>query len=82
MKQFILILLTALNIYSLINISLNYQHDDLIALLSSRIILLAVSIILPVLFFIVGTSRSVKILAVISILSGLAHFLMIALIYI
>lgn len=82
MKQFILILLTALNIYSLINISLNYQHDDLIALLSSRIIFLAVSIILPVLFFIVGTSRSVKILAVISILSGLAHFLMIALIYI
>lgn len=82
MKQIILILLTAFNIYSLININLTYQHDDLIALLSSRIILLAVSIILPVLFFIVGSSKSVKLLSIISILSGLAHFAIIALIYI
>jgi hypothetical protein len=82
MKQIILILFAAFNIYNIINISTSYQHDELIALLSTRIIFMAISIILSVLFLIAGASRSTKILAAVTILTGLAHFIAILLIYI
>ncbi|CAD2072647.1 hypothetical protein JEOAER750_00356 [Jeotgalicoccus aerolatus] len=82
MKPFILIILAAINIYSLINISVTYQHEDLIALLSTRIIFMAVSIILSALFLIAGASRSLKIIAAATILTGLLHFISIILIYI
>lgn len=82
MKQFILILFAAFNIYSLINISASYQHDELIALLSTRIIFMAISIILSVLFLIAGASKNTKIIAVLTILTGLLHFVAILLIYI
>lgn len=82
MKQIILILFAAFNIYSIINISMSYQHDQLIALLSTRVIFLAVSIILSILFLIAGASKSVKILAAATILTGLLHFISILLIYI
>lgn len=82
MKQIILILLAAFNIYSFINISISYQHDDLIALLSTRIILMAISIILSVLFLIAGASKSIKILTAVTILTGLLHFISILLTYI
>lgn len=82
MKQIILILLAAFNIYSFINISISYQHDELIALLSTRIILMAISIILSVLFLIAGASKSIKILAAVTILTGLLHFISILLTYI
>lgn len=82
MKQIILILFAAFNIYSFINISMSYQHDQLIALLSTRIILLAISIILSILFLIAGATKSVKILAAATILTGLLHFIAILLIYI
>ncbi|CEA01466.1 hypothetical protein BN1048_01382 [Jeotgalicoccus saudimassiliensis] len=82
MKQIILILFAAFNIFNVINISASYQHDDLIALLSTRVIFLAVSIILSVLFLIAGAGKSVKILAAVTIITGLAHFIAILLIYI
>lgn len=82
MKQIILILFAAFNIYSLINISASYQHDELIALLSTRIIFMAISIILSVLFLIAGASKNTKIIAVLTILTGLLHFVAILLIYI
>lgn len=82
MKQIILILFAAFNIYSFINISMSYQHDQLIALLSTRIIFLAISIILSFLFLIAGATKSVKILAAATILTGLLHFIAILLIYI
>lgn len=82
MKPFILIILAAINIYSLINISVTYQHEDLIALLSTRIIFMAISIILSALFLIAGASRSLKIIAAATILTGLLHFISIILIYI
>lgn len=82
MKQIILILFAAFNIYSLINISASYQHDELIALLSTRIIFMAISIILSVLFLIAGASKNTKIIAVLTILTGLLHFVAIVLIYI
>lgn len=82
MKQIILILFAAFNIYSLINISASYQHDELIALLSTRIIFMAISIILSVLFLIAGASKNTKIIAVLTILTGLLHFAAILIIYI
>lgn len=82
MKPFILIILAAINIYSLINISVTYQHEDLIALLSTRIIFMTISIILSALFLIAGASRSLKIIAAATILTGLLHFISIILIYI
>lgn len=82
MKQIILIVLAAINIYSLINISVSYEHDELIALLSTRIIFMAVSVILSVLFLIAGASRSLKIIAGATIITGLLHFISIILIYI
>ena len=82
MKQIILILFAVFNIYSFINISMSYQHDQLIALLSTRIIFLAISIILSFLFLIAGATKSVKILAAATILTGLLHFIAILLIYI
>ena len=82
MKQIILILFAAFNIYSFINISMSYQHDQLIALLSTRIIFLAISIIQSILFLIAGATKSVKILAAATILTGLLHFIAILLIYI
>ena len=82
MKQIILILFAAFNIYSFINISMSYQHDQLIALLSTRIIFLAISIILSFLFLIAGATKSVRILAAATILTGLLHFIAILLIYI
>ncbi|CAD2071762.1 hypothetical protein GCM10007275_13410 [Jeotgalicoccus coquinae] len=82
MKQIILILFAAFNIYNVINISTAYQHDDLIALLSTRIIFMAISIILSVLFLISGSTKSTKILAAVTIVTGLAHFIAILLVYI
>lgn len=82
MKQIILILFAAFNIYSFINISMSYQHDELIALLSTRIIFMAISIILSTLFLIAGASKSIKILAAATILTGLLHFISILLTYI
>ena len=83
MKQILLILLSAFNIYSIFNITMNYQHDDLIALLSTRIIILAISFIIPILYFIIGSNKKTTIiLSIISIITALIHFLTIALIYI
>lgn len=82
MKQIILILFAAFNIYSFINISIAYQHDELIALLSTRIIFMAISVILSILFLIAGASKSIKILAAVTILTGLLHFISIMLTYI
>src|SRR5699024_12478182 len=82
MNQFILILFASFNIYSLITVSASYQHDELIALLSTRIIFMAISIILSVLFLIAGASKNTKMIAVLTILTGLLHFVAILLIYI
>ncbi|HBV24220.1 MAG TPA: hypothetical protein DEB42_10625 [Jeotgalicoccus sp.] len=82
MKQIILILFAAFNIYSFINISMAYHHDELIALLSTRIIFMAISVILSILFLIAGASKSIKILAAVTILTGLLHFISIMLTYI
>ncbi|HIW38587.1 MAG TPA: hypothetical protein H9885_06195 [Candidatus Jeotgalicoccus stercoravium] len=83
MKQILLVLLSTFNIYSIFNITMNYQHDDLIALLSTRIIILAISFIIPILYFIIGSNKKTTIiLSIISIITALIHFLTIALIYI
>lgn len=82
MKHIILLFFAAINIYSLININVSYEHDQLIALLSTRIIFMAISIILSALFVIAGAPRSLKILAGATILTGLVHFISILLIYI
>ena len=83
MKQILLVLLSTFNIYGIFNITMNYQHDDLIALLSTRIIILAISFIIPILYFIIGSNKKTTIiLSIISIITALIHFLTIALIYI
>lgn len=82
MKPIILILFIAFNVFNFINIIAVYQHDELIALLSTRIIIMAFSLILSVLFIIVGSNKLTKVLSGLTILSALLHFLAIVITYI
>lgn len=82
MKPIILILFIAVNVFSFFNITSVYQHDELIALLSTRVIIMAFSLILSVLFIIAGSTKLTKVLSVITILSVLLHFFSVLMIYI
>lgn len=82
MKPIILILFTAANVFSFFNITSVYQHDELIALLSTRIIIMAFSLLISVLFIITGSTKLTKVLSVITILSALLHFFAVIMIYI
>lgn len=82
MKQIILILFIIFNVFNFFNITSSYQHDELIAMLSVRIIIMALSIVLSILFIIVGAPKTTKLLSVLTILSGLLHIFAILMIYI
>lgn len=82
MRQIILILFIIFNVFNFINITSSYQHDELIAMLSVRIIIMALSVVLSILFLIVGTDKITRFLSILTILSGLLHVFAILTIYI
>ena len=72
MRSLILLVLVALNVFSLIQLG-QYDSGDLIALMSVRIILAVITLMLSIAYILVRGSRSIVVFSIISALVALAH---------
>ncbi|AKG72963.1 hypothetical protein [Salinicoccus halodurans] len=72
MRLIILVVLAALNIFSIIQLG-QYNSGDLIALMSVRIILAVITFMLSLAYMLVRGTRSMVMMSIITALIALAH---------
>lgn len=72
MRLIILVVLAALNIFSIIQLG-QYNSGDLIALMSVRIILAVITFMLSLAYVLVRGTRSMVMMSIITALIALAH---------
>lgn len=81
MKNLLVIFFIIFNAWNAFDIYINYAHDEIISLLSIRIMVLVISFVLSVIYIIVRSPKSTVILSIINIIVALIHGYMILVTY-
>ncbi|WP_411843252.1 hypothetical protein [Salinicoccus sp. HZC-1] len=72
MRIIILVVLAALNVFSIFQLG-QYNSGDLIALMSIRIILAVITFMLSIAYILVRGSRPLIVMSIVTVLIALAH---------
>lgn len=81
MKNLLVIFFIIFNAWNAFDIYINYAHDEIISLLSIRIMVFVISFVLSVIYIIVRSPKSTVILSIINIIVALIHGYMILVTY-